>query len=43
MALFERVLFGDGRPWICSQAAGDVLEVAIGTGRNLPCTPTASG
>jgi len=32
---FERVLFGDGRRWVCSQAAGDVLEIAVGTGRNL--------
>lgn len=36
MAFFERVLFEDGRQWACSQARGDVLEVAIGTGRNLP-------
>ncbi|HEY3946684.1 MAG TPA: class I SAM-dependent methyltransferase [Solirubrobacteraceae bacterium] len=33
--LFERMLFGDGREWVCSQAVGDVLEIAIGTGRNL--------
>ena len=33
--LFERVLFGDGRSWVCSQAQGDVLEIAVGTGRNL--------
>jgi len=39
MAFLERVLFGDGRAWVCSQAAGDVLEVAIGTGRNLPFYP----
>ena len=32
---FERVLFGDGRHWVCSQAEGDVLEIAVGTGRNL--------
>jgi ubiquinone/menaquinone biosynthesis C-methylase UbiE len=35
ISLFERVLFGDGRQWVCSQAEGDVLEVALGTGRNL--------
>jgi len=32
---FERILFGDGREWVCSQATGDVLELAVGTGRNL--------
>jgi ubiquinone/menaquinone biosynthesis C-methylase UbiE len=36
MAFWERILFGDGRAWACSQAAGEVLEVAVGTGRNLP-------
>ena len=36
MDFFERVFFADGREWACSQASGDVLEVAIGTGRNLP-------
>jgi ubiquinone/menaquinone biosynthesis C-methylase UbiE len=36
MAFWERRLFGDGRQWVCAQATGDVLEVAIGTGRNLP-------
>jgi ubiquinone/menaquinone biosynthesis C-methylase UbiE len=39
MSFFERVLFADGREWACSQAAGDVLEVAVGTGRNLPHYP----
>ena len=35
----ERILFEDGRQWACSRATGDVLEVAIGTGRNLPFYP----
>jgi len=32
----ERVLFAGGREWVCARARGDVLEVSIGTGRNLP-------
>ena len=32
----ERMLFPGGREWACAHAAGDVLEVAVGTGRNLP-------
>src|SRR5215217_296336 len=36
MSFFERVLFGDGREWVCSRASGEVLEVAVGTGRNFP-------
>ncbi|WP_084962843.1 class I SAM-dependent methyltransferase [Thermoactinospora rubra] len=35
MGFFDRRLFGDTRAWICSEAAGDVLEVAVGTGLNL--------
>jgi ubiquinone/menaquinone biosynthesis C-methylase UbiE len=39
MAFWERRLFGDGRQWVCAHAVGDVLEVAIGTGRNLAFYP----
>jgi SAM-dependent methyltransferase len=39
IALFERIQFGGGREWVCSRAFGSVLEVAIGTGRNLPFYP----
>jgi ubiquinone/menaquinone biosynthesis C-methylase UbiE len=35
MERFDRVLFRDSRHWVCAQAGGDVLEVAIGTGLNL--------
>jgi ubiquinone/menaquinone biosynthesis C-methylase UbiE len=38
---FERMLFGEGREWVCSQAEGDVLEIAVGTGRNLRHYPEA--
>lgn len=36
IAFSEKLLFGDGRAWACSQARGQVLEIAVGTGRNLP-------
>src|SRR5215203_3405472 len=39
MGFFEKVLFGDGREWVCSQAHGEVLDVAVGTGRNFPFYP----
>jgi ubiquinone/menaquinone biosynthesis C-methylase UbiE len=39
IAMFERVLFGDGRAWVCSQAQGRVLELAAGTARNLRFYP----
>ena len=39
IGFFERVLFRDAREWVCSQASGDVLEIAIGTGLNLAHYP----
>jgi ubiquinone/menaquinone biosynthesis C-methylase UbiE len=39
MGFFDRILFAGGREWACSQVRGDVLELAIGTGRNLPHYP----
>src|SRR5207245_9712623 len=39
ISIFERILFGDGRAWVCSQAHGQVLELACGTARNLAFYP----
>ena len=36
----ERLLFRGGRSWVASRAVGAVLEIAIGTGRNLPFYPS---
>jgi ubiquinone/menaquinone biosynthesis C-methylase UbiE len=40
ISFFERVLFTNGRQWVCAQAHGRVLELAVGTARNLPHYPS---
>jgi len=39
MAGWERRLFAGSREWACSRTAGEVLEVAVGTGLNFPHYP----
>jgi len=41
IAFFEKIQFGGGREWLAERARGRVLEVAIGTGRNLAHYPAA--
>lgn len=37
----ERLLLGGGRGWVASRARGDVLEIGVGTGRNLAGYPSS--
>lgn len=39
IAVAERALFAGGREWATSHAHGDVVELGVGTGRNLPLFP----
>ncbi|MER7459154.1 methyltransferase domain-containing protein [Micromonospora sp. NPDC126480] len=39
IAFLERVQFGGGREWLGERARGRILEVAVGTGRDLPHYP----
>jgi ubiquinone/menaquinone biosynthesis C-methylase UbiE len=39
MGFWDRHLFKDSRTWVCGQASGKTLEVAIGTGLNLTHYP----
>ncbi|MGV8849399.1 MAG: class I SAM-dependent methyltransferase [Propionibacteriaceae bacterium] len=36
MLFLERRLFPDSRAWVCTRAQGRTLEIAVGTGLNLP-------
>ena len=39
IGIFERFPCRGGREWVCSRVSGQVLEVAVGTGRNFSFYP----
>ena len=39
MNFCDRRLFPGGREWIVGGAEGEILEIAVGSGRNLPRYP----
>lgn len=43
IGFWEKVLFGGGREWVCTQAGGDVLEIAVGPAAISPTTPRMCG
>ena len=46
IAFFEKIWFGGGREWLGARVEGRILEVAIGTGRDLrhyPADATVTG
>jgi len=42
IAFFEKAWFGGGREWLGERAHGRILEIAIGTGRNLSHYPAGT-
>ena len=36
VGVYETLMLDDGRAWACGWAVGDTLEIAVGTGLNLP-------
>jgi ubiquinone/menaquinone biosynthesis C-methylase UbiE len=42
MRFWERLLFAGSRQWATAQARGQVVEIAVGTGLNLPLYPAGT-